>query len=96
MANTSNKESIGNVLFVAIWRKPRVLDSCRQRCDLARSSRRQQLNEEEYRQRIILDVAGLYEPGVNIGQAVRRYRRNFNRARLGRAGACLSRHRRRT
>lgn len=29
---------------------------------------RQQLNEEEFRQRIILDVAGLYEPGANIGE----------------------------
>ena len=27
---------------------------------------RQLLNEEEFRQRIILDVAGLYEPGADI------------------------------
>jgi len=29
---------------------------------------RQLLNEEEFRQRIILDVAGMYEPGANIAE----------------------------
>ena len=29
----------------------------------------QVLNEEQYRQRIILDVAGLYEPGIDVGEA---------------------------
>ena len=67
MANTSNKESIGNVLFVAI--------GVSLVCSILVASaaimlRPQQLkNEEEYRQRIILDVAGLYEPGINIGEA---------------------------
>jgi Na+-transporting NADH:ubiquinone oxidoreductase subunit C len=66
VANTTNKESIGNVLFVAI--------GVSLVCSILVASaaimlKPQQLkNEEEYRQRIILDVAGLYEPGANIGE----------------------------
>jgi Na+-transporting NADH:ubiquinone oxidoreductase subunit C len=66
VANTPNKESIGNVLFVAI--------GVSLVCSILVASaaimlKPQQLkNEEEYRQRIILDVAGLYEPGANIGE----------------------------
>ena len=67
MANAPSKESIGNVLFVAI--------GVSLVCSILVASaaiilRPQQLkNEEEYRQRIILDVAGLYGPGTNIGEA---------------------------
>jgi Na+-transporting NADH:ubiquinone oxidoreductase subunit C len=35
----------------------------------SRRKRGDQKNEEEYRQRIILEVAGLDEPGINIGEA---------------------------
>jgi len=65
VANAS-KESIGNVLFVAI--------GVSLVCSILVASAaivlkpRQLLNEEEYRQRIILDVAGLYEPGADIGE----------------------------
>jgi len=60
----SNRDSIGNTLFVAIG----VSFVC---SILVASSaiilKPQQLrNEEEFRQRIILDVAGLYEPGADI------------------------------
>lgn len=67
-ANTSPKrsrDSIGNTLFVAI--------GVSLVCSILVASAaivlkpRQLLNEEEYRQRIILDVAGLYEPGADIG-----------------------------
>lgn len=66
MANTSNKESIGNVLFVAIGVS--LVCSILVASAAILLQPRQQLNEEEYRQRIILDVAGLYEPGVKIGE----------------------------
>lgn len=62
----ANRESIGNVLFVAI--------GVSLVCSILVASaavilKPQQLkNEEEYRQRIILDVAGLYEPGADIGE----------------------------
>lgn len=67
MANTSNKESIGNVLFVAIGVS--LVCSILVASAAVVLKPRQLLNEEEYRQRIILDVAGLYEPGINIGEA---------------------------
>jgi len=63
----ASKESIGNVLFVAI--------GVSLVCSILVASAaiilkpRQLLNEAEYRQRIILDVAGLYEPGADIGEA---------------------------
>jgi Na+-transporting NADH:ubiquinone oxidoreductase subunit C len=59
-----SRDSIGNTLFVAI--------GVSLVCSILVASaaillRPQQLkNEEEYRQRIILDVAGLYEPGADI------------------------------
>jgi Na+-transporting NADH:ubiquinone oxidoreductase subunit C len=59
-----SKDSIGNTLFVAI--------GVSLVCSILVASaavilKPQQLhNEEEYRQRIILDVAGLYEPGADI------------------------------
>ncbi len=66
-ANTSPKrsrDSIGNTLFVAI--------GVSLVCSILVASAaiilkpRQLQNEEEFRQRIILDVAGLYEPGADI------------------------------
>lgn len=66
MANASNKESIGNVLFVAIGVS--LVCSILVASAAVLLGPRQQLNEEEYRQRIILDVAGLYEPDANIGE----------------------------
>lgn len=59
-----SRDSIGNTLFVAI--------GVSLVCSILVASaavllKPQQLrNEEEYRQRIILDVAGLYEPGADI------------------------------
>ena len=59
-----SRDSIGNTLFVAIGVSlvcPILVASA------AVLLKPQQLrNEEEYRQRIILDVAGLYEPGADI------------------------------
>ena len=60
----ANKESIGNVLFVAI--------GVSLVCSVLVASaaiilKPQQLqNELEYQQRIVLEVAGLYEPGANV------------------------------
>ena len=61
-----SRDSIGNVLTVAIG----VSFVC---SILVASAAvilkpRQERNEEEFRQRIILDVAGLYEPGADIGE----------------------------
>lgn len=67
MANSPDKESIGNVLFVAIGVS--LVCSILVASAAVVLKPRQLLNEEEYRQRIILDVAGLYEPGINIGEA---------------------------
>jgi len=59
-----SRDSISNTLIVAI--------GVSLVCSVLVSSAaillqpRQLLNEEEYRQRIILDVAGLYEPGADI------------------------------
>ncbi len=61
-----SRDSIGNVLTVAI--------SVSFVCSILVASAavilkpRQQQNEEEFRQRIILEVAGLYEPGADIGE----------------------------
>ena len=61
-----SRDSIGNVLTVAI--------SVSFVCSILVASAavmlkpRQLQNEEEFRQRIILEVAGLYEPGANIGE----------------------------
>ncbi len=66
MPNAS-KESIGNVLFVAIGVS--LVCSILVAGAAVVLKPRQLLNEEEYRQRIILDVAGLYEPGTDIGEA---------------------------
>lgn len=63
---TFNRDSMSNTLIVAI--------GVSLVCSILVASAaiilkpRQLLNEEEFRQRIILDVAGLYEPGVNIGE----------------------------
>ena len=60
-----SRDSIGNTLFVSI--------GVSLVCSILVASaavilKPQQLqNEEQYRQRIILDVAGLYEPGADIG-----------------------------
>ena len=60
----ASKESIGNVLFVAI--------GVSLVCSVLVASaaiilKPQQLqNELEYQQRIVLEVAGLYEPGANV------------------------------
>ena len=61
-----NRDSISNTLVVAI--------GVSLVCSILVASAaiilkpRQQLNEEEFRQRIILDVAGMYEPGANIAE----------------------------
>ena len=60
-----SRDSIGNVLTVAIG----VSFVC---SILVASAAvilkpRQERNEEEFRQRIILEIAGLYEPGADIG-----------------------------
>jgi len=61
-----NRESIGNVLFVAIGVS--LVCSILVASAAVLLKPRQLKNEEEYRQRIILDVAGLYEPDANIGE----------------------------
>lgn len=62
-----SKESIGNVLFVAIGVS--LVCSILVASAAVILKPRQLQNEEEYRQRIILDVAGLYAPGVDIAEA---------------------------
>ena len=66
MADTSNKESIGNVLFVAIGVS--LVCSVLVASAAIVLKPKQLQNEAEYRQRIILDVAGLYEPGADIAE----------------------------
>lgn len=61
-----NRDSIGNVLFVAIGVS--LVCSVLVASAAVILKPRQLLNEEEFRQRIILDVAGLYEPGANIAE----------------------------
>ena len=62
----ANRESIGNVLFVAIGVS--LVCSVLVASAAVILKPRQLQNEEEYRQRIILDVAGLYAPGADIGE----------------------------
>ncbi len=62
----ASRDSIGNVLFMAV--------SISLVCSIFVASAavilkpRQVANEEQYRQRIILDVAGLYEPGGDLDE----------------------------
>ncbi len=62
-----DRDSIGNTLFVAIGVS--LVCSILVASAAVMLKPRQQINEEQYRQRIILDVAGLYEPGIDIGTA---------------------------
>ena len=64
---TFNRDSMSNTLIVAIGVS--LVCSILVASAAVVLKPRQQLNEEEYRQRIILDVAGLYESGINIGEA---------------------------
>ena len=61
-----HRDSIGNVLFVAIGVS--LVCSVLVASAAVILKPRQLLNEEEFRQRIILDVAGLYEPDADIGE----------------------------
>jgi Na+-transporting NADH:ubiquinone oxidoreductase subunit C len=61
-----DRDSIGNVLFVAIGVS--LVCSVLVASAAVVLKPRQLLNEEEYRQRIILDVAGLYEPDAKIAE----------------------------
>jgi len=63
---TFNRDSMSNTLIVAIGIS--LVCSVLVAGAAVILKPRQQLNEEEYRQRIILDVAGLYEPDANIGE----------------------------
>lgn len=62
-----DRDSIGNTLFVAIGVS--LICSILVASAAVMLKPRQQLNEEQYRQRIILDVAGLYVPGADIAAA---------------------------
>ena len=62
----ANKESIGNVLFVAIGVS--LVCSVLVASAAIVLKPRQEQNELEFQQRIILEVAGLYEPGADIGE----------------------------
>ena len=64
---TFNRDSMSNTLIVAIGVS--LVCSILVASAAVVLKPRQQLNEEEYRQRIVLDVAGLYETGINIGEA---------------------------
>lgn len=59
-----SRDSIGNTLFVAIGVS--LICSILVASAAVMLKPRQLKNEEEFRQRIILDVAGLYEPGADI------------------------------
>lgn len=61
-----NKESIGNVLFVAIGVS--LVCSVLVASAAIILKPRQQQNELEYQQRIILEVAGLYGPGADVAE----------------------------
>lgn len=61
---TFNRDSISNTLFVAIGVS--LVCSIMVASAAIMLKPRQLKNEEEYRQRIILDVAGLYQPGADI------------------------------
>ena len=60
-----SRDSISNTLFVAIGVS--LICSILVASAAVMLKPRQLKNEEEFRQRIILDVAGLYEPGADIG-----------------------------
>ena len=62
----ANKESIGNVLFVAIGVS--LVCSVLVASAAIILKPQQQQNELEYQQRIILEVAGLYGPGADIAE----------------------------
>ena len=62
----ANKESIGNVLFVAIGVS--LVCSVLVASAAIILKPQQTRNELEYQQRIILEVAGLYEPGANVAE----------------------------
>jgi Na+-transporting NADH:ubiquinone oxidoreductase subunit C len=62
----ANKESIGNVLFVAIGVS--LVCSVLVASAAIVLKPQQTRNELEYQQRIILDVAGLYAPGANVAE----------------------------
>ncbi len=64
---TFNRDSMSNTLIVAIGIS--LVCSILVASAAVVLKPRQQLNEEQYRQRIVLDVAGLYEPGADIGEA---------------------------
>lgn len=64
---TFNRDSISNTLFVAIGVS--LVCSILVASAAVMLKPRQLLNEEQFRQRIILDVAGLYEPGIDIAEA---------------------------
>jgi len=59
-----SRDSIGNTLIVAVGVS--LVCSILVASAAIMLKPRQLLNEEEFRQRIILDVAGLYEPGADI------------------------------
>lgn len=63
---TFNRDSMSNTLAVAIGVS--LVCSVLVASAAIMLKPRQALNEEEFRQRIILDVAGMYEPGANIGE----------------------------
>jgi Na+-transporting NADH:ubiquinone oxidoreductase subunit C len=60
----ANKESIGNVLFVAIGVS--LVCSVLVASAAIVLKPQQQKNELQYQQRIVLEVAGLYEPGADV------------------------------
>ena len=62
----ANKESIGNVLFVAIGVS--LVCSVLVASAAIVLKPRQLQNELEFQQRIVLEVAGLYEPGANVAE----------------------------
>jgi len=65
-AKKFNRDSMSNTLIVAIGIS--LICSVLVASAAVILKPRQELNEEEFRQRIILDVAGLYEPGGNIAE----------------------------
>jgi Na+-transporting NADH:ubiquinone oxidoreductase subunit C len=65
-AKSASRESIGNVLFVAIGVS--LVCSVLVASAAIILKPQQQKNELEYQQRIILDVAGLYEPGADVAE----------------------------
>jgi Na+-transporting NADH:ubiquinone oxidoreductase subunit C len=62
----ANKESIGNVLFVAIGVS--LVCSVLVASAAIVLKPKQQQNELEYQQRIVLEVAGLYAPGADVAE----------------------------